>query len=150
MSDECTLNNRLSDLKMYLLKRKYLLKLIEDAISTVRSLDRRTLLNNNDKIKEANAIPYVTTFNPYNPEIFPDIKQLKSILHRNNEVHEIFKNKVFLKSKRQPPNLKRLLTKAKFTNNIDNECQCQATKCKEPLCGLCKFITEGSSTYFKD
>ena len=150
VSDEGTLNNRLSDLKMYLLKRKYPLKLIEDAISTVRSLDRRTLLNNNDKIKEANAIPYVTTFNPYNPEIFPDIKQLKSILHRNNEVHEIFKNKVFLTSKRQPPNLKRLLTKAKFTNNIDNECQCQVTKCKEPRCGLCKFITEGSSTYFKD
>ena len=70
VSDEGTLNNRLSDLKMYLLKRKYPLKLIEDAISTVRSLDRRTLLNNNDKIKEANAIPYVTTFNPYNPEFF--------------------------------------------------------------------------------
>ena len=36
VSDEGTLNNRLSDLKKYLLKRKYPLKLIEDAISTVR------------------------------------------------------------------------------------------------------------------
>ena len=150
MSDEGTLNNRLSDLKKYLLKRKYPLKLIEDAISTVRSLDRRTLLSNNNKTEEANTIPYVTTFNPYNPEIYPDIKQFKSILHRNNELHEVFKNKVFLKSKRQPPNLKRLLTKAKFTSNIDNGYQCQVTKCKEPRCGLCKFITEGSSTYFKD
>ena len=88
------------------------------------------------------SIPYVTTFKPYNP--------IKSILHSNNELHEVFKNKVFLKSKRQPPNLKRLLTKAKFTKYIDNGCQCQVKKCKEPRCGLCKFITEGSSTYFKD
>ena len=99
VSDEDTLNIRLGDLKKYLLKRKYPVKLIEDAISKVHSLDRRKLLSKSDKTDETNTIPYVTTFNPYNPEIYPDIKQLKTILHRNNELHEVFKNKVFLKSK---------------------------------------------------
>ena len=150
VSDEDTLNIRLGDLKKYLLKRKYPVKLIEDAISKVHSLDRRKLLSKSDKTDETNTIPYVTTFNPYNPEIYPDIKQLKTILHRNNELHEVFKNKVFLKSKRQPPNLKRLLTKAKFTNNINNDCQCNVTKCNEPRCGLCKYIKEGPSIHFKD
>ena len=103
MSDEETLNIRLGDLKKYLLKRKYPVKLIEDAVS-----------------------------------------------YTNNELHEVFKNKVFLKSKRQPPNLKRLLTKAKFTNNINNDCQCNVTKCNEPRCGLCKYIKEGPSIHFKD
>ena len=97
------------------------------------------------KTDETSFMPFVTTFNPYHPEIYPDIKQLKAILHGNNELHEVFKNKVFLKSKRQPPNLKRFLTKAKVTNNIDNECQFKVTKCKEPCCGLCIYIKKGPS-----
>ena len=75
VSDEDTLNIRLGDLKKYLLKRKYPVKLIEDAISKVHSLDRRKLLSKSDKTDETNTIPYVTTFNP---EIYPDIKQMKT------------------------------------------------------------------------
>ena len=55
--------------------------------------------------------------------------------------------KFFLKSKRQPPNLKRLLTKARFTNNPKEDYK--VSKCNEPRCGLCKYITEGSSANFK-
>ena len=61
-------------------------------------------------------IPCVTTFNCSDSEIYPNIKQFKSILQRNHELHEFFRGKVFLNSKRQPLNLKCLLTKARFTN----------------------------------
>ena len=44
-------------------------------------------------------IPYVTTFNPNNPEIYPNIKQFKSILQRIYELHEILRGKVFPKVK---------------------------------------------------
>ena len=91
-------------------------------------------------------IPYVTTFNPKNPEIYPNIKQVKSILQRNNELHEIFRGKVFLKSKRQPPNLKRMLTKAGLLKNQRRTSKFQ--KCNVPQCGLCKYKTEGSSANF--
>ena len=55
-------------------------------------------------------LPHLTE---YNPEIYPDIRQLKCILYRNEELHKSFRDKVFLKSNRQPPNL---WTKAKFTS----------------------------------
>ena len=73
---------------------------------------------------------------------------LKSILHRNEELHQCFRNKTFHKSKRQPPNLKRLLTRAKFT--LKQREDCSVKKCNEPSCGLCKYIREGSSVKFKN
>ena len=75
------------------------------------------------------------------------IKQFKPILRRNHELHETFKDKVFLKSKRQPPNLKRLLTKARFTKKPQEDYK--VSKCNEPRCGLCKYISEGPSANFK-
>ena len=46
ISEETTLNSRLSELKVYITKCKYPLKLIEDAIAKVHFQDRRTLLSN--------------------------------------------------------------------------------------------------------
>ena len=101
-------------------------------------------MSNHEKSEELDIIPYVTTFNPYNP----DIKQLTSILHRNEKLHRSFKDKVFVKSKCQPPNLKRLLTKAKFTSNLREEYKVKT--CNEPRCSLCKHLMEGSSIDFKE
>ena len=44
VSEETTLLRRLQELKNVLIKRKYPLKLIEDAISKVHSLDRKKLI----------------------------------------------------------------------------------------------------------
>ena len=93
--------------------------------------------------KENSLIPYVTTFNPHNPEICHN----KAILLRGERLKTLFSKKTFLKSKRQPPNLKKLLTKAKFSNK--NETKFTVTKCKELRCGLCKYLKEGSSFNFK-
>ena len=46
VSEDTTLNSRLSELKVYLTKRKYPLKLIEDSIVKIHCLDRRSLLSN--------------------------------------------------------------------------------------------------------
>ena len=99
VSEETTLNSRLNELKIYLTKRKYPLKLIEDAIAKVHFLDMRTLLSNHKKSEESDMIPYVTTFKPNNPKIYPKIKQFKSILQRNHELHEIFRAIFFSKVK---------------------------------------------------
>ena len=98
VSDKRTLYKRLEELEEFLIKRKYPLSLIEDAFQNAKSLDRSKLLNTKDSTKGTNIIPYVTTFNPQNPEIYTDIIQHKSILHRNEELHQYFKNKTFLKS----------------------------------------------------
>ena len=96
---------------------------------------------------ENSLIPYVTTFNHHNPEIYPEICHNKTILLRDERLKTLFSNKTFLKSKRQPPNLRKLLTKAKFSNK--DETKFTVTKCKEPRCGLNKYLKEGSSFNFK-
>lgn len=78
----------LEELKTYLLKQNYLLKLIDVAISKVQSIEK-TYRVTHEKSEELDIIPYVTTFNPYNPEIYHDIKKLKPILHRNEELHKV-------------------------------------------------------------
>ena len=58
----------------------------------------------------------------------------------------IFTNKIVLKSKRQTPSLKKLLTKEIFLNQPEKIFE--VTKCKKSRCGLCKHIKEGSSFSF--
>ena len=53
----------------------------------------------------------------------------------------ILSNFKLIKSKRQPNNLKRLLTKAKFNHNVDHEVK----RCSRPNCGLCIHLLEGNS-----
>ena len=148
ISENNTLLVRLEELKMFLLKQNYPPSLIEDSISKLTDFNRPDLLKPKASIsKDINLIPYVTTFNPNNPEIFPEIRQNKSILLRDERLKTIYKHKTFLKSKRQPPNLKKLLTKARFSNTRKQNFQVR--KCKAPRCGLCKHIKEGSSFSFK-
>ena len=75
ISDENTLLTRLEELKTFLSKQKYPPALIEDSILKVKALKRPDLLQPKELSNaDNNLIPYVTTFNPNNPEIFPDIR----------------------------------------------------------------------------
>ena len=64
--------------------------------------------------KKNSLIPYVTSFNPHNPEMYPEIRHNKAILLRDERLKTLFSKKTFLKSKRQPRNLKKLLTEEKI------------------------------------
>ena len=109
---------------------------IEDSIQKIQSLKRKDLLKTYEtsKDEENNKIPYVTTFNPHNPEIFPEILKNKSLLLRNDRMKSIYANKTILKSKRQPPNLKKLLTKAKFTNHQKSHLKSQNARNRDADC----------------
>ena len=116
ISEDSTLLVRLEELKTFLLKQKYPSSLIDDSIAKIKALKRSDLLKQNESTNKGNnVIPYVTTVNPNNPEIYPQIRQNKSILLRDDRMKTIYKQKMFLKSKRQPPNLKKLLTNAKIS-----------------------------------
>ena len=56
-------------------------------------------------------------------------------------MNNILLNFKLIKSKRQPNDLKRLITKAKFNHNVDHE----VTRCNRPNCGLCIHLPEGNS-----
>ena len=75
------------------------------------SLDKELLCTVKARTDE-NVIPYVSTHNPKDPEIYQVIGDMIQILQEDNKIREILTKHKFLKSKRQPYNLKRLLTRA--------------------------------------
>ena len=74
------------------------------------------------------------------------IKNTFEELKVNNSAKEIFKDKSLIFSKRQPPNLKKLLTGAKCKINQKPAVR----KCGFPRCILCPIIMTGESYYFKN
>ena len=62
-------------------------------------------------------------------------------------MNSILKHFKIINSKRQPPNLKHILTKAKFTEKL--ELDKTISKCNRPNCGLCTYLLEGCEYTFK-
>ena len=127
-------------------KRNYPDTVISEGIKKAKSIPRNTLLSTQTQNKEE-VLPYVSTFNPNNTEMFGIFKSNMHILTNDQTMREALSESKIIKSKRQPPNLKRLITKAKFT-----EQQIKTTnkvfKCKCPNCALCECIEEGNSYNF--
>ena len=69
-------------------------------------LNRETLRTVKEKVKK-DIIPFVSTFNPKNPEVFNIINQNLQILREDRQMKELYSKYKFLKSKRQPKNLKK-------------------------------------------
>ena len=61
-----------------------------------------------------NVIPYVSTHNPKNPEIYNVIRNNLPILEEDPGMKKILDNSQNIKSKRRIPNLKTILTRACF------------------------------------
>ncbi len=86
-----------------------------------------------------NVITFISTNNPQNPEIVSSIRNNMPILEQDERLKEIFSSYTFIKSKRQPKNLKKLLTRAKFD---EDHTPPRVTKCNRANCGLCKHLIE--------
>ena len=67
-----------------------------------------------------------------------------SELKENKLTKNIFVNDTILLSKRQPPNLKGLLTQAKFCDFKKQG----VNRCRSPRCKLCEIIIEGKAYHF--
>ena len=59
-----------------------------------------------------NIIPFTTTSNPRNPDIFTIIKPNMAILQNDDKMKNVLQKNP-IKSYRQPKNLKKLITRAK-------------------------------------
>ena len=71
-------------------------------------------------------MPYVSTHNPKNSEIYNVIQFNLPILHEYPKMSNMLSNFKMIKSKRLTKNIKRLLTKANFnSNNYHEEKSCQ-------------------------
>ena len=144
ISEENVLINRMTELKSFLLKQNYPESLIDGGIAKAMDLDKNTLRSIKNKTDDK-VIPYVSTHNPKNPEIYKVIQFNLPILKEDPKMNDILSNFKIIKSKRQPNNLKRLLTKAKFSNCDHHEVK----RCHRPNCGLCVHLIEGDTFEFK-
>ena len=67
--------------------------------------------------------------------LFDDVK-MREILERNG----------IIKTKQQPPNLKTLLTRARFDENLQDN---NIKKCNRPNCGICQYLIVGNTFSLK-
>ena len=81
--------------------------------------------------------------------MFTETKNSMPILINDPKIRAVLRTTNFIKRKRQPPNLKKLLTKANFTSKSSGRKGHRVTKCGKPNCSLYQHIVEASSYNFK-
>lgn len=138
---------RLEELKRFLINRKYPINLIDIGIAKAKTLSKEQLRNKQQQ-ETPEVIPFISTFNPKNPEVFTMIHSNLTILQTDTRMDRIIRQSKIIKSKRQHKNLKKLLTKAKYEETITEEPTVK--KCGRPNCGTCEYIVEGNTFKFKN
>ena len=147
VNNKTTRNKRLEELRIFLEQRKYPKSLIQNGINMAKEIDIKELRKVKTK-EEKTVIPYVSTFNPQNNEIYNIIHGNIPILTNDERMKNVLNNKIIIKSKRQPKSLKKLLTKAKLP--AEEEENQTITKCGRSNCGNCLYMIEGSTFKFKN
>ena len=109
-------------------------------------IPRTTLLQVKEQPKNK-ILPYISTCNPKNRELFGIIKTNMEILKHDEKMKKIISNTNIIKCKRQLPNLKSILISSEFKENNIMPC---VKKCNEQRCGLCDYLIEGYSLKLQD
>ena len=86
---------------------------------------------------------YVTTYNQNNPSVFSTIKATFEALCGNKVVG--MKDYILIQSRRQPANLKKILTKAEFSSKPP-----MVTKCGDKRCECCNHLLLSNHYVFKE
>ena len=139
-------DKRLKTLADFFTAQGYPEGLINSGIEKAKSIPITVLRSNKDKEKE-NILPFVITHNPRNPNMVPMIQSTMKILQTDQKMGKVLQNNKFLVSRRQPSNLKRLLTRARFSEQSQTDCG--SKKCGDKRCGTCPYLKETSQVSIK-
>ena len=149
VSDENLRLLRLEELKISLLQRGYPELLINDGILKALNLSIEELRTPKQKINdEHEIIAFVSTHNKNNAELFPIIHNSLPMLRQDKKLDEMFGKHKIIKSKRQPKNLKHILTSAKYVSTQNATEKFLVSKCTDKRCGTCPHLLEGSNFKF--
>lgn len=149
VSETDTINERLSELKQFLKNRNYPERVIDIGIEKAKSISKEELRKEKEHKEENEIIPFISTFNPKNPEVFTLIQENIPILKTDERMNRIVQHGNFIKSKRQSKNLKKLLTKARFEEETIPITP-TVKKCGRSNCGTCEHLQEKSTFEFKN
>ena len=146
VSDPTTQDTRLSELRDMLLARKYPKSIIENGIEKAKSTSMEVLRSCRKKDIDPNIIPFVHTYNPNNPNMFKIIQHSLPSLCGDKTLEPVFKDIKFISSKRQAPNLKRILTRAALNRDTRTG---GVKRCNDKRCKACPYMNEVSDFLFK-
>ena len=132
----------LENIKINLSKYRYPKHLTEFCINKGLSIPLQELCTPKT-ISNDNSLPFITTYNPNNPNVYEMIDKSVECLKRNKV--DGFENLRVIKSKRQTPNLKKILTQAEFSQK-----QVGVFKCPDKRCECCASLLLGNSYTFKN
>ena len=150
VSDKTTQDTRLHEMSVTLQTKGYPKKIIKDSIAKAKSFDIVTLRSSVPKTKcDANTIIFTQTHNPNNPQIHQDVERATSILSTSSNMRKVMDKTKIVRSFRQPPNLKKLLTSAKFnlSGQSDNT---GVRKCTDKRCKCCPHMKVGKTCIFEN
>ena len=134
---------RYEELRHRLRDKGYPLYIINQGISKADSLTNEQLDRNTTKQEESLVV--LSTHNPNNPSLETLVRSSINILDTSPNMKSALSNRKLIFAKRQPPNLKRLLSKAEFRSNTSIP---KVSKC-DKNCETCKSIIEGSTIEIK-
>ena len=143
VDERTTLEQRLNQLRDILRHQDYPEKIIENGIKKAKSIPQETLRKPTEKSTDKNTLIFVSTHNPLNPDIFQIIKRTLPMLDASPRMKQAITNKRIIQSKRQPPNLKEMLTRARFTME-ETDSQPKIQRCKDTRCKTCHELQTGS------
>ena len=137
-------NHRLQEMKNDLMKRGYPAGLIQNGIEKASSLSIETL-RTPKPVTETNACAFVSTFNPNNKNMCDVIHNSLDGLQADTRCKRLVDSISIINSKRQPPNLKKMLTRARFEVNTPT-----VSQCGDKRCGTCPLLITGDTFTFKN
>ena len=95
--------------------------MVESGIKKASEIPQEQLRETNEKSQRREVSTYVSTNNPKHPDFYPIITHSISILNASTNMKQKLSNIKIIPSKRQPPNLKKILIRAKFTSQENND-----------------------------
>ena len=144
VSDKSLQKKRLSELKVTLLTRDYPEGVIDKGIQMASQIDITSLRTPKQR-DQCPILPFISTFNPNSPDVFHNIYHNIHSMYGSARMRSILKETRIIKSNRQGPNLKKLLTKARFQGNNENK---GAAPCQNPRCKCCQDMQETTQVFF--
>ena len=133
----------LEELKSTLYRQEYPMKIIEAGIKKALSIPHEQQRQKSTKTTE-HILPFISTHNPNNAQVFNIIKSSVDYL-KANQVPGFSKELKVIQSRRQAPNLKKILTKAEFTSWNPG-----VTKCGNKRCECCHHLLLSDTYKFKN
>ena len=134
VSDNTIREIRLNELKTYLTQQSYPEGLIKCGINKAKQLTFQELRTPKIKETDTKAIPFVSTHDPRLPNVFNTIKSNLPLLHQSELMKQLVQEGNLIYSRRQPKNLKKHLTRARFESQ-QNEFSIKS--CGDSRCGVC-------------